>query len=98
MVNIKKNFFNYMFYTFVTAQYPNSRKNFLVVRICHGLPWWFSGKESAAEAAGDKGSIPASGRSPGRGHDIPLQYSCLESLMDRGAWLAIVHRVAKNWT
>ena len=38
---------------------------------------------------GDAGSIPGSGRSPGGGHDNPLQYSCLENSMDRGAWRAI---------
>ena len=44
----------------------------------------------------DTGSIPGSGRSPGEGHDNPLQYSCLENPMDRGAWWATVHGVAKN--
>ena len=42
--------------------------------------------------------IPGLGRSPGRGHGNPLQYSCLENPMDRGAWWATVHRVAKNQT
>ena len=46
----------------------------------------------------DKGSIPGSGRSPGGGHGNPLQYSCLENPMDRGAWCATVHRVAKSQT
>ena len=46
----------------------------------------------------DAGSIPESGRSPGGGHGNPLQYSCLENPMDRGAWQAIVHRVAKSLT
>ena len=44
------------------------------------------------------GSIPEWGRSPGGGHGNPLQYSCLENLMDRGAWWATVHGVAKSWT
>ena len=44
------------------------------------------------------GSIPGSGRSPGEGNGNPLQYSCLENLMDRGAWWATVHRVAKSQT
>ena len=44
------------------------------------------------------GSIPGLGRSPGGGHGNPLQYSCLENPMDRGAWWAIVHRVAKSQT
>ena len=44
------------------------------------------------------GSIPAWGRSPGGGHGNPLQYSCLQNPMDRGAWWAIVHRIAKRQT
>ena len=46
----------------------------------------------------DAGLIPGLGRSPGGGHDNPLQYSCLENPMDRGAWQAIVYGVAKSWT
>jgi len=42
--------------------------------------------------------IPGSGRSPGEGNGNPLQYSCLENPMDRGAWQDTVHGVAKNWT
>ena len=66
----------------------------------HLLPWGLSGKESAcnAGATGDMGSIPESGRSPGGGPGIPLQYSCLENPMDRGAWWATVHRVTKSRT
>ena len=45
--------------------------------------------------AGDLGSIPGSGRSPGEGNGNPLQYSCLENPMDRGAWQATVHGVAR---
>ena len=48
--------------------------------------------------AGDLGSIPGLGRSPGGGHGKLLQYSCLENPTARGAWWATVHRVAKNWT
>ena len=48
--------------------------------------------------AGDTGLIPGSGRSPGEGNGNPLQYSCLGNLMDRGAWRAIVHSVAKSQT
>ena len=44
----------------------------------------------------DAGSIPGSGRSPGGGHGHPLQYSCLENPMDRGAWWDTVHGVAKS--
>ena len=43
-------------------------------------------------------SIPGSGRSPGGEHGNPLQYSCLENLMNRGAWRATVHRVVQSWT
>ena len=47
---------------------------------------------------GDPGSMPGSGRSPGEGNGYPLQYSCLEKSMDKGAWWAIVHTVSKNRT
>ena len=53
------------------------------------------GKESV-HSAGDPGSIPGSGRSPGGGNGSPLQYSCLENPMDRGTWQVIVHEV--SWT
>ena len=55
------------------------------------------GKELAYNA-GDLGSIPGLVRSHGEGHGNPLQYSCLENPMNRGAWWATVHRVAKSWT
>ena len=60
-----------------------------------GLTWWLSSKESAcrAGAAGDVSSILGLGRSPGGGHDKPLQYSCLENSTNRGVWRAIVQRV-----
>ena len=48
--------------------------------------------------AGDVGSIPGLGRSSGRGHGNPLQCSCLENPMDKGAWWAIVHGVIKSQT
>ena len=60
-------------------------------------PFSSDGKASACNA-GDLGSIPGSGRSPGEGNDNPLQYSCLENPMDGGAWGATVHGVAKNQT
>ena len=44
----------------------------------------------------DMGSIPGSGRSPGGGHGNPLQYSCLENPMNRGAWAATVHGITKS--
>ena len=48
--------------------------------------------------AGDQGSIPGSGRSPGGGNGNPLQSSCLEDFMDRGAWWISIHGVAKSQT
>ena len=57
------------------------------------FPGGSNGKESAWNA-GD----PGLGRSPGDGHDNPLQYSYLANPMDRGAWRAMVHRVTQSWT
>ena len=54
--------------------------------------------KASASSAGDLGSIPGSGRSPGEGNGNPLQYSCLENLMDGGAWQATVHGIAKSRT
>ena len=61
---------------------------------------WLSGKESACNSgdAGDVGSFPGLGRSLGEGHGNPLQYSCLENPMDRGAQWATVHRVTESDT
>ena len=59
-----------------------------------GFPGGSDSKETTCNA-GDLGSIPGWGRFPGGGHGNPLQYSCLENLMDRGAWQAIVHRVTE---
>ena len=55
-----------------------------------------SGSKESAFGAGDSGSIPGLGRSPGEGNGNPLQYSCLENSIDRGAWWAIVHIVCKE--
>ena len=60
-----------------------------------GLPGGSDSKESAYNA-GDLDSIPGLGRSPGEGNGNPLQYSCLENPMDRGAWWATVHGVTKR--
>ena len=62
-----------------------------------GFPGGSEVKASACNA-GDLGSIPGSGRSPGEGNGNPLQYSCLENPMDGGAWGAIVHGVAESQT
>ena len=61
------------------------------------LPNDSDGKESPY-STGDPGSIPGSGRSPGEGNGHPLQYSCLENSVDRGAWRATVQGVTNSWT
>ena len=61
------------------------------------FPGGSDGKSSVYNA-GDPGSITGSGRSPGEGNGNPLQYSCLENPMDRGAWWASVHGIAKSQT
>ena len=65
-----------------------------------GFPDGSDGKEAVCNAGDirDMGLIPGSGRSPGEGHSNPLQDSCLENTMHRGAWWATVHRVAKSQT
>ena len=65
--------------------------------VTSGFPCGLDGKASACNA-GDLGSIPGSGRSPGEGNGNPLQYSCLENSMDGGAWWTTVHGVAKSRT
>ena len=67
----------------------------MYVNIFLGFPSSTDGKESACNA-GDSGSIPGWGRSPGEWNGNPLQYSCLENSVDRGAWWATVHGVAKS--
>ena len=62
-----------------------------------GFPGGSDGKAPACNV-GDPDSIPGSGRSPGEGNGNPLQHSCLENPMDRGAWQAIVYGVAKSRT
>ena len=60
-------------------------------------PRLYSGKQSASNSGDirDVGSLPGSGRSPGVGNDNPFQYPCLENPMERGAWRARVHEVAR---
>ena len=65
--------------------------------IHRGFPGGSENKASACKA-GDLGSIPGSGRSPGEGNGNPLPSTCLENSMDGGAWWATAHRVAKSWT
>ena len=77
-----------------------SREIFLLWRLDSlGFPGGPVDKESTCNSgeAGDMASIPGPERSPGGGHGNPLQYSCLENPMDRGAWWATVHSVEKSW-
>ena len=69
----------------------------IAITLFLGFPGGSEVKVSASNA-GDLGSIPGSGRSPGEGNGNPLQYSCLENPMDRKAWQAKVHGVAKSQT
>ena len=69
----------------------STRRAFQVVRVVKNLP-------ASAGDVKDVGSIPELGRSPGRGYGNPLQYSCLENPVDRGAWSIIVHGITKSWT
>ena len=62
-----------------------------------GFPGSSDGKVSDCKA-GDPGSIPGSGRSPGEENGNPLQYPCLENAMDRGAWQCTIYRAAKSRT
>ena len=62
------------------------------------VKWGFPGdSKEAACNAGDLGSMPGSGRSPGEGHGNQLQFSCLENFMERGTWWTTVHEVAKRY-
>ena len=62
-----------------------------------GFPGGSDGKESACNV-GDPALILGLGRSPGEGNGNPLQYSCMENPIDRGAWRATVHGLTKSWT
>ena len=68
-------------------------------QLCHllGFPGGSESKESACNA-GDLGSMPGSGRSPGEGNGYPFQYSCLENSVNREAWQATVHVVSNSQT
>ena len=84
--------------------------NIHVVEFCLGLnfivsKWWgfpagsvVKNPPANAGDTGDLGLIPGLGRSPGEGNGNPLQYPCLEKLMDRGAWQATVHGITKSQT
>ena len=72
-----------------------NRTGFLALFGTKGAPGGSDSQESTCNV-GDLGSIPGLGRSPGEGHGNPLQYSCLENPMDRGAWSATVHGVGES--
>ena len=69
--------------------------DFILIFLMSGKHGGSDGKEAICDA-GNLGSIPGSGRSPGERNGNPLQYSCLENPMDRGAWWATVRGVAKS--
>ena len=81
---------------FLVTKFP-WRRDRLPIPVFLGFSGGSDGKESACNA-GDLGSIPRLGRSPGVGHGNPLQYSCLGNPMDRGAWQTPVHGVTKSLT
>ena len=85
----------------LTLQGPDHHICKLITEVANlqaGLPRWLHGKEPPVNAgdAGDTGSTPGSGRSPGKVKGNPLQYSCLGKPMDRGAWRATVHRITES--
>ena len=80
----------------VRVLWRNKPVGYIEIHIRGGASLVLVAKNPPANA--DVGSIPGSGRSPGEGNGNPLQYSCLENPIDRGAWRAIVHGVAKSQT
>ena len=85
-----------------TGQCWEEKRSFLWTQMPfeEGFPdgWVIKNPSANAGDTGDMGSVPGSRRSPGGVHGNPLQYSCLENSMDRGAWWAAVLGVTKNWT
>ena len=75
-----------------------SEKEFIGCLPCTDQPSGDSDSKESACNAGDPGSSPGLGRSLGGGHSNVVQYSCLQNSMDRGAWQAAVHGIAKSWT
>ena len=73
----------------------NNLKKIHVYTHTHRLPWWFLNSPANSGDTRNVGSIPGSGISPGAGNGNPLQYSCLENSIDRGAWQATIHVITK---
>ena len=80
-----------------SKEQASSYKTVTRYNVQHDFLGGSDGKASACNA-GDLGSIPGSGMSPGEGNGNPFQYSCLENPMDQRGWWATVHGVPKNWT
>ena len=89
--------------TMITIEYKQKKlgklftSKFIALSVQNLNACMSDGKESACNV-GDLSSFPRLGKSPGKGIGNPLQYSCLENSMDRGAWWATVHRVTKSQT
>ena len=94
---------NYIFILFILVlwHFPILKVGFFFSStsplILGGFPCGSDSKESACNS-GDPDSPLGLGRSPGEGNGNPLQYSCLQNSMDRGAWWATDHEVSKSWT
>ena len=82
---------------FMTAMSQDSSVSCLLSSQGLGFPDGSNGNASTSHA-GDLGSIPGLGRSPGGGNGNPLQHACLQNSMNRGDWRVTVHGVAKSWT
>ena len=87
--------FSFFFFIFQSCVHTEALRSLSFIIITHAFPG-DSVVKNPPNNARDMGSIPGSGRSPGEGNDNPLQYSCQGNLMDRGAWQATVHRIAKE--
>ena len=83
-------------FSFYWTLYPHFSSLELLRAILFRWDYYGSDGKESAYNAGDLGSVPGSGRSPAEENGYPLQYSCLENSMDRGAWWAILHGMAKS--
>ena len=93
-------FLSRVFFIWVSLVFPHDDSGSMYLAWIYtplGFPGSSDHKESTC-SVGDLGLVPVLGRSPREGNDNPLQYCCLENSMDRGAWWATVHGVARSWT